>query len=548
MNVRPAWLRLVVSVSLVILGGLVLSAGWGCNKRVTLADKAIREGVLLIGGGSEPQTLDPHINRGVPESKIIFSLLEGLVTYHATDDSRVEPGMAERWETSPDGKVWTFYLRNNARWSNGDAVTASDFVYSWQRVLMPALACEYAEWLYVIEGAEDFNRGKLKDFKQVGVHARDDKTLEVHLRAPTPEFLFMLQLHTFLPVHRGTIEKYGNMTDRTGQWTRPGNTVGNGPFTLAEWTVNQRIRVVKNPLYWDADKVALNEIHFFPIENVDTEEKSFAAGQLHITNTLPIPKIDSWQGMAAESIRFDDFLGIYYYSLNTRKPPLSDPRVREALSLAVDREALVSKVTRGRQRPATSFTPDLVPDYGPLRLLQFNPERARQLLAEAGYPGGKGFPKLRLLYNSNDNHRIIAEAMQYMFQQHLGVQLELTNQEWRVYLNSLQSGDYDIARAGWVGNRFPLSFLQNFLKESGNNYTGWSSVQYEQLIEEARLNGSLAQRNLLLSRAEEMMMVQHPIIPLYFYTNIYLIDPRVQGWKPSLTDFRSYKHISFKKP
>jgi oligopeptide transport system substrate-binding protein len=518
-----------------------------CGGREREADVAAQNGILLLGNGSEPKSLDPHLVTGVPENKIIQSLVEGLIAYHPTNDLEPEPGVAESWAHNDDFTVWTFKLRNNAKWTNGDPVTAGDFVYSWQRMLSPELGSEYAEMLYVIRNAEDFHQGQLKDFRQVGVRAVDDRTLEVTLKGPTPYFLSMLKHYSFYPVNPRAVEQFGGMTDRGSAWSTAQNYVGNGPFRLKEWVTNQIIKVEKNPDYWDAGRVQLNEIHFFPIENVGTELTAFLAGRLHATNTVPPDRIPSLRERSPDQLMIQPYLGTYFYRVNVTRAPFSDPRVREALALALDRRLIVDRVAQGGQAPASGFVPQGVQTYPASDRVQFNLDRARQLLAEAGFPGGRGFPKREILINTNEGHRKIAEAIQAMWRQNLGIDIGIYNQEWKVYLDSQSQLNYDLSRAGWIADYVhPMTFLEIFTTGNGNNDTGWSNARYDSLVRRAQIAGSEPERTQLMQQAEAILLTELPVIPIYWYTRVYMKDPRIQGWNPKLLDNRPYKYLSLK--
>lgn len=512
----------------------------------TEADQAAEDGILLIGNGSEPKGLDPHLVTGVPESQLLRALMEGLVTPHPTDDLAPAPGVAESWESNEDFTVWTFALRET-QWTNGDPVKASDFVYSWQRILSPALGAEYAEMLYVIRGADDFHQGRTEDFAQVGVKAIDDRTLEVTLEGPTPHFLSMLMHTSFLPVNPRVVDEHGGMTDRQSGWSTLENYVGNGPFQLKEWVTNQIIEVERNPTYWDAATVQLNGIRFFPIDNVGTEEAMFRDGRLHLTNTVSPDKIPSFQEEMPDQLRIEPYLGSYFYRINTTRPPFDDVRVRRALALSIDKQLLVERVTQGGQAPATGFVPSGIAGYAPSDTVQFNAQEAQRLLAEAGYPGGRGFPAAEILINTSESHRKIAQAMQAMWKETLGIDVGIYNQEWKVYLDSQSQLDYDISRAGWIGDYVhPTSFLDIFTSGNGNNDTGWSNAQYDGLIGRARVAASEAERMQLLQQAETLLLDEMPIVPIYWYTRVYLKDSRVQGWEPKLLDNHPYKHVSLR--
>ncbi len=517
----------------------------GCGKSERPVDVAAREGILLFGNGSEPQGLDPHMVTGVPENHIISALLEGLITYHPTDDNLPEPGMAERWDPNEDYSQWTFIIRDDAVWNNGDPVLASDFVYSWQRMLSPLFGAKYADMLYVILNGEQFHKGQIENFDRVGVKAINDKTLQVTLVGPTPHFPNMLKHYSWFPVHPGTVEKFGGMNEMTSRWTLE-EYVGNGPFNMAEWAPNQVIRVVKSDTYWDRDRVQLNEIHFRPVSNANTEEAMFRNGELHLTNTLPPSQIAIYQQRNPEVLRIDPYLGTYYYRFNMDRPPLDNIKVRKALAMAIDKEQIVENITRGGQIPATGYTPPGMTNYEPLDMAHFNPERAKELLAEAGFPNGEGFPEMEILFNTQETHRAIAEAIQNMWKTTLGIDVTLLNQEWKVYIPSQQNQDYDISRSAWIGDYMdPITFLSMWTTGNGNNNTGWSNPTYDNLISAIKQEGDPEKRTALLHKAEEILMEDLPIAPIYWYTRIFLKDPRVQGWDPKLLDNHPYKYVSF---
>ena len=522
--------------------GLALAS---CGSREREVDKASAEGILLVGNGTEPKTLDPQLATGVPENKIIQALIEGLVSYHPTDSTQVSPGVAESWESNDDYTVWTFNLRDNARWTNGDPVRAQDFVYSWERILTPALGGEYAQLLYVIKGAEAFHTGQTDQFDSVGVRAIDDKTLEVTLEGPTPFFPNMLQHYAFYPVNPTAVEAGGGMTNRQSGWSTLENYVGNGPFVLSKWDTNQLVEVVPNPDYWDADAVKLKGIRFYPIENAKTEETAYKGGRLHITSTVPSEKIPSLKKSMGDQLRIEPYLGTYFYRINVTRKPFDDVRVRRALNLAIDRKLLTDRVLQGGQIPATGFTPPGIEGFQTADAVGFDPAEAKRLLAEAGYRDGRGFPSTEILINTSEAHRKIAEAIQQMWKENLGIDVGIYNQEWKVYLDSQSKLDYDMSRSGWIADYVhPMTFLEIFTSGNGNNDTGWASDEYDRLIGEARVATTEESRLSLLSQAEAIFMKDVPVIPIYWYTRVYLIDPRVKGWSPTLLDNRPYKGVS----
>ena len=523
------------------LGVAVVFSGCGDGSGRDV-DRWLESQTLAIGNGSELQGLDPHIVTGVPENRVLQALCEGLLSY-APDGGHPLPAAAESWDISADGLVYTFHIRSNGTWWNGDPVVAQDFVWSWERVLTPALGSQYPEMLFAVENAEAFYRGEIEDFAAVGVKALSPSLLQVRLHQPTPYFLELLPHYSTFPVHAPTVLKHGAMTDRNSRWTRAENFVCNGPFTLAKWVLNDRIVAKRNPNYWGADDVRLNEIHYLPIDNLSTEEKAFRSGRLHITSTIPLESLPGYIEQAPPELRIEPYFGTYFYRFNTTRPPLNDVRVRRALAYAVDRELLVGRVTRGGEIVAQSFTPPGVQNYYSNTKVPFDPERARQLLADAGFADPADFPKLRLLYNTSEGHRKVAEAIQEMWRDHLGIQVELNNQDWKVYLERQRTMNYDIVRAGWIGDYpDPHTFLNIMVSERGNNNTGFANREFDALIEES--GHYTGQRRLeLLQRAENILIDEMPLVPIYIYTSKALVHTDVKGYYPALLDNHPPKHM-----
>jgi ABC-type oligopeptide transport system, periplasmic component len=514
-----------------------------CSRRETRVEIGIREQILHVGNGTDPQDLDPHITTGEPEHKVMMALFEGLVTENP-GDLKPNPGVAERWEISSDGTVYTFYLRTNSFWSNGDRVTAHDFVASFERMLTPALGAKYAAMLYPLKNGEAFNTGKITDFSEVGAKALDDFTLQLTLHSPTPYFLSLLMHNSWFPVHLPTIRKHGSVFDRANRWSLPENFVGNGAFRLAEWKINSHVRVVKNSNYWDAANVKLREIYFYPTENQDAEERAFRAGMLHIAKDVPQMKIEVYKKNRPEVFRAEPILSIYFYRINVTKPPLNDKRVRKALALAIDRDLIVRRVTRGGQLPALHFTPPGISGYAPRARISGGPDEARRLLAEAGFPEGKGFPPINILFNTHEGHKAIAEAIQQMWAKELGIPVTLRNEEWKVFLRTTEKLDYQIARAGWGGDYpDPNTFLELAVTDNGNNETGWSNAEYDRLIAEAARTANPEERMELFQRAEAILLDEVPFLPIYFYTRPTLVHTAVRNFLPNVLDLHQWKHV-----
>ncbi len=535
-------MRFIAARSLLAIIALVLSACGSGESNVTQGN---RESILHVGNGSEPQGLDPHVVTGIPESNIVRALFEGLAVKNP-HTLEPEPGVAQSWDISDDGLIITFHLNPEARWSNGDAMTAEDYVWSWQRALNPAMGNQYAYMLYPVKNAEAFATGKLDDFAEVGVKALDEHTLEVRLNARTPYFIQLMDHYSTYAVHRPTIEKFGRATDRFTPWTHVENIVGNGAFRLKEWKLNRRIIVQKSDTYWDRDRVQLNGIEFYPVENIASEERMFRVGQLHYTNSIPLDKIPVYRAQENSPYANAPYLGTYYYLLNTSKPPLDDPRVRQALSMAVDRELLNDSVLHGTNVPAYGITPPGTLGYQPPKIFDYDVARARELLAEAGYPDGAGWPGVELIYNTSESHLKIAVALQQMWKDALNIDVSLANQEWKVYLDSVDQMDFQMARRGWIGDYVdPNNFLDLFLCGGGNNNTGFCDPVYDEMIlQQAPQAKTREERYAIFAAAETRLMEQMPIIPIYTYTSNHLVHPSVRGKTPNLMDHVNYKYLS----
>lgn len=492
--------------------------------------------VFTFNNGAEPETLDVHKMTGVPEGRIAGGLFEGLVT---SDPKTLEPrpGVAERWEVSADQKVYTFHLRADAKWSDGRPVTAEDFRASWERALTPATGCQYAYMFFPIAGAQAFQQGELTDFAQVGVKVKDERTLEVTLAAPCPYFLDLVAFHTLMPVPMWAVEQHGDA------WPRPENIACNGPFKLIEWSSGQQIVMVPNEHYWDREFVKLEKIVALPYEDVETSYKLFIQGENDWMTTVPAAKIDEVKRNPAYYAQ--PYLGSYFYRINVTKPPFDDVRVRKAFSIGFDREVITRDILKAGQIPATYFTPPM-PRYQPPEGLAFDPEQARKLLAEAGYgPGGAPFPTVELLYNTLEDHKRVAEAIVQQWKENLGITVSLRNTEWKVYLSDVEQLNYNIARAGWIGDYVdPNTFLDLWVTGGGNNNTGWSSATYDELITKAASEADPAARTELLQQAETILIKDElPIIPVYIYVNQGMLADKVQGWYENVRDLHPLQYL-----
>jgi len=524
-----------------VLFAALLITGCGGESNVASGNRA---GILHFGNGAEPQGLDPHVVTGIPESHLIRALFEGLAVKNPYT-LEPEPGVAGSWDIADDGRIITFHINPQARWSNGDPMTAHDYVWTWQRALHPGTANQYAYMLFPVVNAEVFNRGELTDFSQVGVRAVDDLTLQVTLRAATPYFIQLMDHPSTFALHRSTLLRYGGMTDRFTAWTRVGNMVSNGAFTLTEWKLNRRIAMVKSGTYWDRDRVSLNGIVFYPTDNLVSEERMFRVGQLHYTSDVPLDKIPLYRKMANSPYHQAPYLGTYFYEFNTTRPPLDDARVRRALAMAVDRDTLIRRVLHDTGYPAYAITPPDTLGYHPPHLFRYDPAGARRLLADAGYPDGRGWPGVELIFNTQESNRKIAVALQRMWKETLNIEVTVSNQEWKVFLDTLSQQAFDIARRSWIGDYVdPNNFLDLYLSSGGNNHTGFADARYDELIlHRAPQAGTRTARYRILYEAETRLMEQMPILPLYTYVSKHLIHPSVRGMPRNLMNSLNFKYV-----
>lgn len=496
--------------------------------------------ILNVGNGSDPQDIDPQLVTGLTESRLILSLLEGLVIQDP--QGKVAPGVAERWEISPDGLVYTFHLRADARWSDGTAVTARDFLRSYQRLLSPALGAEDAYFLYPVVGAADYHAGTITDFARTGFKVIDDRTLQITLRQRTYYFLSVLTFPQCGPVPMHVIEKLGAGDRRGNAWSRAENFVGNGAFTLKSWKSGQKLSVVRSATYWDRANVKLDGIDFYAVDSNDTEERMFRTGQLHLTYTLPVSKIANYERASNPALRIDPFAGLYFYVFNVKRAPFDDVRVRRALSLAIDRELLIKRVFQAGQTAAYQTVPPGLDGYHSHAMFKADVGEARRLLAEAGYPDGKKFPVSELLFNTSENHRLVAEAIQQMWRKNLGVEITLTNQEWKVYLDATKTHHFQIARAGWSSTN-PHAHLEIWETGNPNNLADWGNPDYDRLLREALAAPTDETREALYVKMEQLLADEMPIIPISFVTFARLVSPKVLGFRTALNDLFPWKYV-----
>ena len=512
-----------------LLCSLILLSG--CARREAPAD-------LTIINGGEPESLDPALVTGQVEIRAVQGLFEGL-TRLDPKTARPIPGLAENWDTSPDGRIYTFHLRTNLTWSTGEPMTASDVVYSWIRSLKPATASGYAGLLFYLKNARDFNAGKIKDAAPVGVRALDSFTVRVDLDQPAAFFLDLCALPVASVVPRQTIEKQGD------RWLMAKPLPVSGPYQLVYWRLNDKIRLQKNPRYWDAANTRSKIIDLLPVGSPNTALNLYECGQADIVwdkELVPGQLLDVL--LRRPDFHAFSYLGGYFIRFNVTRKPFDDPRVRQALALAVDKERIVKKITRAGEQPASHFVPDGTAHYTSPAGLGYDPARARKLLAEAGYPGGRGFPRFEYVFSASASggdklHENIAIELQQMWRDELGIQMDLRPLEAKIFYTAQARLDFDLSRSSWTGDYDDANtFLSLFTSDDGNNRTGWKNAPYDRLIAEANEQTDPQAREKLLQQAETILVRDElPIIPLYFYVGINYYDTnKIQGIYPNILD------------
>jgi oligopeptide transport system substrate-binding protein len=534
-----------VPFTLSALFGFALSACLfllGCARRETPVAAGIRTQTLHIGGGVEPGDLDLHTTIGTWEGVLASTLFEGLV--NTFDDGKtILPGAAERWTVSPDGLTYTFYLRPDLKWSNGDSVTAYDFRESFVRLLDPTLACEAASDAYPVVGAKDYIEGRSKDPSTVGFQALDGRTFVIILRHPAPYWLTQISRRPFFPVHLPSVDATGGRRERGRSWTRPGKLVGNGPFILTEWRPNAVIRVERNPHYWDTAHTRLHAICFYPIEESGTEEHAYRAGQLHVTRRVPLAKIDGYARDQARELRVVPTLRTASVSFNVTRPPFTDARVRRAFSLAIDRESLVRATVRQNGTPAKSLVRPGTGGYTPPETIRFDPGEARRLLADAGFPGGSNLPQIEYLVAGTSGESVaIAEALQHQWAQHLGARVSIRRVDTKTWLGLGRMGAFQVIEDSW-GSSFPdaIAILAIYGTGNPNNWYRWSNQEFDRWLAVAERSNDGATRCAAFDGMESILARECPSAPLYFGNRVFLVHPAVRGvqWDaPDSTDWR----------
>ncbi|MCX6063247.1 MAG: peptide ABC transporter substrate-binding protein [Caldiserica bacterium] len=527
--------------------------------------------------GTEPAAIDPAITTGIPEANIELQVFDGLT--RIDKNNMPQPAIAKSWTISADRKTYLFTLRD-AYWTNGTPVTAYDFEYAWKRALSPEIASEYAYQLYYVYGGEAFNKAikvgskyyvqavdaqgnpltkkegdkdvavpdlkkEIDPSKNIGVRALNAKTLKVYLQSPTVYFLNLTAFPTLMPVCKAVVSK-------NDKWASDVKTyVTNGPFRLTEWSHNEKMTFVKNPTYWDKDKVKLTKITYYMVEDESTALAMFQSGQLDAAANVPVSELPKL--VASGDAQILPYLGTYYYLVNVTKKPFNDVRVRKALLLAINRAGITKSITQGGEVPALAYVPYGIADAAPgSDFRKASQEKfyvdndiatAKALLAAAGYPNGKGFPAFTILYNTSNRHKSIAEAIQQMWKKNLGITCTLKSEEWGVYMDDRQHLNYNVSRAGWIGDYMdPNTFLDMWVTGGGNNDTGWSNKSYDALIAKAKATTDPKARMAALHAAEKILMTDMPILPIYYYTNPVLLSKGIKNFYQSTLGFVDWKN------
>lgn len=520
MKRKKLFIILAAVLTIVMVGTLFA----GCGKGASNANQT-----LVYNLGTDSETIDPALNEAVDGATVIANNFEGLT--RIGDDNNIKPGVAEKWDISADGTVYTFHLRKNAKWSDGKPVTAKDFEYAWKRALDPKLAAAYAFFLTDnIKNAQEYYDGKVQ-WQDVGVKVKDDYTIEVTLKVPTAFFLQLVAMPIFMPLRQDAVEKGGE------KWTQSGDTyIGNGPFKMVKWTHNDSMEWEKNENYWDAKNVKLSKMTWVMVNEASSALTSWEKGEIDIIES--VPPAEAPRLIQEKKLQVFPELGTYYLYYNTKKPPLDNPKVRKALSLAIDRNAIKEAVLKTGQIIAYAQVPygikesDGKTDFREKGgdLFKEDVQLAKQLLAEAGFPDGKGFPELTYLYNTNESHKKIAEMIQDQWKNNLGINIKLANQEWKVFQKTRKNGEFDVARGGWIADYIdPMTFLDMFMSDNDFNDGKYNNPQYDQLLKEAKTTTDLAKRDQLMHDAEKIIMDEQGVCPIYFYVSNMCVKPWIKG-------------------
>ena len=537
--------------AVVLAATLATSLFIGCGDSSSNSGSSSSNQQLVFNLGEDPETMDPTLNNSSGAGTMILNAFEGLMVLDEHDQP-VE-GTAESMEVSEDGLVYTFKIREDAKWSDGEAVTADNFKYSWLRALNKETAAEYAYQLFYIKNAEKFYNGEATA-EEVGINVIDEKTLEVTLETPTAYFPQLLAFTTYVPLREDIVS-----ANPEGWATNPETYVSNGPFKLVQWDMKDQLVFEKNENYWDKDSVKLESLTFKLVTDDTTAYSELKAGNFDMVNSVPTNEIEP--GIEEGLVHVNPKLGNYYFAINVGKQDtlsedvkevLNNKLVRQALNLAIDRQEIIDNVGKAEQIPAYSFVPQGITDengndfaskeyYDPSDM-EGNIAKAKELLKEAGYENGNGIPTIELMYNSEGAHKDICQIIQQNWEE-IGVNVELTNQEWAVFLNTRQQGDYQIARHGWIGDYIdPMTFLDLWVTGGGNNDCGFSNARYDELIAAAKVETDSAKRLEMLREAEDILMDEMPILPIYYYTTVTAANENVKGVRISTLGKISFKY------
>jgi oligopeptide transport system substrate-binding protein len=526
--------KVALLVSLLLAVSMILSACGG----------AAKTDMLTVCVGPNPDTIDPALNSSVDGATLIIHGFEGLMTLDK--DGVPVPGQAKEYEISDDGTVYTFHLRDNLKWSDGKALTANDFVYSWNRAISPETAADYEYMYEVIDG---YDEGSLN------VTAPDDKTLVVTLKNAIPYFLELTAFPTFSPVRQDMIDANGE-----GWAVAPETYIGNGPYKMTEWVPGSHMIYERNKNYWDYKNLGANKIKFVLMEEDTSIRNAFQNGEIMFADSMPQDEIDAWRDKP--EFNLEGQLGTYYISFNVQKAPLDDARVRKALTLAVDREFICREIGKTGQEPAGAFVATGLSDADPSKefrevggnyydpsgaAYEANLAEAKKLLADAGYPDGKGLPNIEYLYNEGTGHQAIGEALQDMWKK-IGVNVNLVSQEWGTFLNTRKNGEYYIARNGWLSDyNDPISMLDMWITGGGNNDAQWSNAQYDELISKVKSSTNPEERFKMMHEAEDIIFDESMLCPIYYYVDLFLLNQKVEGFWSSPLGYKYFMYATVKE-
>ena len=537
MKLKNKFLLAILSFSMILSacgGGNNGGNKEGSNNEQSVAqeEEGKKDGVLDINIASEPETIDPQLNTAADGAIMLNHLFESLIRWDddGNGNAVLKPGMAESWEVSEDGLTWTFKLRD-AKWSDGKPVTAEDFVYAWNRLVDPKTGADYEYMLDMVKGYEE---------KKLDISAPDEKTFVVNLNVKCPYFEEICAFPAVMPVRKDIIEAHKT-------WTQdPSTLISNGPFKLEKWDHNSVLSMVKNEEYYDADSVKAEKLAFHLQDDQNAIYASYRSGDLDFVNSVPQEEVKKL--LDSKELKVKPYVGTYFVCFNTEKEPFNDPKVRKAFSLAIDRNFIVNQVTGQGQQAATGYVPAGVydakgadgddfrttgGDYYSIKDEDYdkNVEEAKKLMEEAGFKDGEGFPQIEYLYNTDENHKAIAEALQNMWQEKLGVQVSLQNQDWNVFLKERKEGNYNIARHGWIADyNDPMSFIDMWLTGGGNNDAQYSNPEFDKFVKAAKATSDQNERMENMHKAEDILIGEDNVVaPLYFYTNSYMIKPNIKG-------------------